>query len=448
MLLQTAIIEEPPILIRDGGVIASGYDSELDELRGLSQNADQFLLDLETREKESTGINLKVAYNRVHGYYIEVSKLHSEKVPEYYIRRQTLKAVERYITPELKSFEDKVLSARERSLAREKQLYEALLVSLSTHCAQLQQIAISLAQLDVLVSFAICAEQFNWSKPDLTQQNLLQINAGRHPVVEQVQSDPFVANDVYFDTDKRVLMITGPNMGGKSTYMRQTALIVILACMGSYVPAKQAIIGPIDQVFTRIGASDDLSSGRSTFMVEMTEAANILNNATANSLVLMDEIGRGTSTFDGLSLAWACAQQLASETRAMTLFATHYFELTQLSELYDSLINVHLDAIEHGEKIIFMHLVKPGAANQSYGLQVARLAGIPHKIIKQARLKLQELEQQNLQQHPQFDLFAVTQAPQPEPQVHPVIDELNGLDIDNLSARQALDMLYSLKEKL
>ena len=449
-LLQTAIIEEPPLLIRDGGVIATGYDSELDELRGLSQNADQFLLDLETREKESTGINLKVAYNRVHGFYIEVSKLHSEKVPERYIRRQTLKAVERYITPELKSFEDKVLSARERSLAREKQLYEALLVSLSTYCSQLQQIATSLAQLDVLVSFAICAEQFNWSKPDLTKENLLQINAGRHPVVEQVQSDPFIANDVFFDTEKRVLMITGPNMGGKSTYMRQTALIVILACMGSYVPAQQAIIGPIDQVFTRIGASDDLSSGRSTFMVEMTEAANILNNATASSLVLMDEIGRGTSTFDGLSLAWACAQQLAAETRAMTLFATHYFELTQLSELHDSLVNVHLDAIEHGEKIIFMHQVKPGAASQSYGLQVARLAGIPNDIIKQARLKLQELEQQNLQQHPQFDLFAIapSAASQPEPQTHPVIDELELLDIDNLTARQALDLLYSLKEKL
>ncbi len=447
-LLKTAIIAEPPLLIRDGGVIATGYDSELDELRGLSQNADQFLLELEQREQQSTGINLKVAYNRVHGYYIEVSKLHSDKVPESYIRRQTLKAVERYITPELKNFEDKVLSARERSLAREKQLYETLLVTLSTHCQQLQQIALSLAQLDVLVSFSLCAEQFNWSKPDLTEENLLQITAGRHPVVEQVQTDPFIANDVYFDEEKRVLMITGPNMGGKSTYMRQTALIVILACMGSYVPASKALIGPIDQVFTRIGASDDLSSGRSTFMVEMTEAANILNNATTNSLVLMDEIGRGTSTFDGLSLAWACAQQLAAETRAMTLFATHYFELTQLSEMFDSLVNVHLDAIEHGDKIIFMHQVKPGAANQSYGLQVARLAGIPEKIIKQARLKLHELEQQNLQHNPQFDLFATAQPQAFEIQPHPVIDELEKLDIDNLSARQALDMLYTLKEKL
>ncbi len=447
-LLQTAIIAEPPLLIRDGGVIASGYDSELDELRGLSQNADQFLLDLETREKENTGINLKVAYNRVHGYYIEVSKLHSEKVPEHYIRRQTLKAVERYITPELKSFEDKVLSARERSLAREKQLYDDLLKTLVNYNPQLQQIAISLAQLDVLTSFSACAELFNWSKPELTEDNLLQITGGRHPVVEQVQSAPFIANDVFFDLNKRVLMITGPNMGGKSTYMRQTALIVILACMGSYVPAKQALIGPIDQVFTRIGASDDLSSGRSTFMVEMTEAANILNNATTNSLVLMDEIGRGTSTFDGLSLAWACAQQLAAETHAMTLFATHYFELTQLAELHDSLVNVHLDAIEHGEKIIFMHQVKPGAASQSYGLQVARLAGLPDKIIQQARLKLQELEQQSLQQHPQFDLFSSSLSEQPELQEHPVIDALEALDIDNISARQALDTLYALKEKL
>ncbi len=447
-LLQKAIIAEPPLLIRDGGVIASGYDQELDELRGLSQNADQFLLDLEQREQQATGINLKVAYNRVHGYYIEVSKLHSDKVPESYIRRQTLKAVERYITPELKSFEDKVLSARERSLAREKQLYEALLVTLSSHCQQLQQIAAALAQLDVLVSFAQCAEQFNWSKPELTRENSLQISAGRHPVVEQVQTEPFIANDVHFDNEKRVLMITGPNMGGKSTYMRQTALIVILACMGSYVPASKAIIGPIDQVFTRIGASDDLSSGRSTFMVEMTEAANILNNATPNSLVLMDEIGRGTSTFDGLSLAWACAQQLADEIRAMTLFATHYFELTLLSEKFDSLINVHLDAIEHGEKIIFMHQVKAGAASQSYGLQVARLAGIPDKIIKQARKKLQELEQQNLQHNPQFDLFASVQAVEEEASPHPVIEQLETLDIDSLSPREALNMLYALKDKL
>ncbi len=448
-LLQKAIVDEPPLLIRDGGVIAAGYDDELDELRGLSSNADQFLLDLEQREQKNTGIsNLKVAYNRVHGYYIEVSKLHTEQVPAEYVRRQTLKAVERYITPELKSFEDKVLSARERSLAREKQLYEELLKTLAGFCPQLQQTAIALAQLDVLVSFAHCAETYNWSQPQLTSENTLQITAGRHPVVERVQSEPFIANDVCFDNDTRVLMITGPNMGGKSTYMRQTALIVILACMGSYIPAQSALIGPIDQVFTRIGASDDLSSGRSTFMVEMTEAANILNNASANSLVLMDEIGRGTSTFDGLSLAWACARELAEQTRAMTLFATHYFELTQLSELNDALVNVHLDAIEHGDKIVFMHQVKPGPASQSYGLQVARLAGIPEPIIQQARQKLLELEQQNLQQHPQFDLFSNPQPPTLEQTPHPIITELNELDIDNLSPRQAQEYLYSLKDKL
>ena len=450
-LLSRAVKPEPPLLIRDGGVIATGYDAELDELRSLSQNADQFLIDLEKREQANSGINnLKVAYNRVHGYYIEVSKLHSEKVPVEYVRRQTLKAVERYITPELKSFEDKVLSARERSLSREKQLYDELLQQLAEFCAQFQQIARSLAQLDVLTCFALCAENYNWSQPELSEHNILDITAGRHPVVEQVQSEPFIANDTQFDTRTRVLMITGPNMGGKSTYMRQTAIIVILACMGSYVPAQAVTLGPIDQVFTRIGASDDLSSGRSTFMVEMTEAANILNNATPNSLVLMDEIGRGTSTFDGLSLAWACAQHLAAETRAMTLFATHYFELTQLSEVHEALVNVHLDAIEHGEKIIFMHQVKSGPASQSYGLQVARLAGISSSIINQARKKLMQLEQQSLQQHPQIDLFANPEPviQQAQQQTHPVIDELSSLDVDSLSARQALDYLYTLKEKL
>ena len=449
-LLQKAIIAEPPMLIRDGGVIASGYDAELDELRGLSENADQFLIELEQREQQNSGINsLKVAYNRVHGFYIEVSKLHSAQIPAEYIRRQTLKAVERYITPELKSFEDKVLSARERSLAREKQLYEELLRKLSSYCSQLQSSASALAQIDVLASFAFCAEQYNWNQPELCAENVLLIEAGRHPVVEQVQSDPFIANDVMFDKSTRVLLITGPNMGGKSTYMRQTALIVILACMGCYVPARSARIGPIDQVFTRIGASDDLSSGRSTFMVEMTEAANILNNATPHSLVLMDEIGRGTSTFDGLSLAWACAQQLSCETRAMTLFATHYFELTQLAESHEALINVHLDAIEHGDKIIFMHQVKPGPASQSYGLQVARLAGIPESVIQQARQKLQELEQQNLV-HPQFDLFSAPTAVAETAAAtqNPILDELKQLDIDSLSARQALDYLYQLKEKI
>ncbi|MCH8177963.1 MAG: DNA mismatch repair protein MutS, partial [Proteobacteria bacterium] len=360
-LLDSAIIDEPPLLIRDGGVIASGFDPELDELRGLSANADQFLVDLENQEQHKTGINsLKVAYNRVHGFYIEVSKTHSHAIPVEYVRRQTLKAVERYITPELKAFEDKILSARERALAREKHLYETLLKQLSAQLAPLQQCATALAQLDVLLSFAHCADRYNWSAPTLSETPLLDIRAGRHPVVEQVMQEPFVANDTQLDHQRRMLLITGPNMGGKSTYMRQTALIVILCYMGSYVPAEQATIGPVDQIFTRIGASDDLSSGRSTFMVEMTEAANILNNATPNSLVLMDEIGRGTSTFDGLALAWACADHLAQKSGAFTLFATHYFELTLLPEQYDTIHNVHLDAIEHGDDIIFMHRVKPG----------------------------------------------------------------------------------------
>ena len=405
-LLESAIIEEPPLLIRDGGVIAEGYDPELDELRALSQNADQFLLDLEQREQQRCEIpGLKVAYNRVHGYYIEVSKLHSDKVPDDYQRRQTLKAVERYITPELKSFEDKVLSARERALSREKHLYQQLLIQLADHVSGFLKTASALAQTDVLYSFAQCADQFQWIQPTLTSNNELIIKGGRHPVLEQLQSDPFIPNDVCFDNEQRMLMITGPNMGGKSTYMRQTALIVILSSMGSFIPADSATIGPIDQVFTRIGASDDLASGRSTFMVEMTEAANILNNATPYSLVLMDEIGRGTSTFDGLSLAWACAKQLAQNTSSMTLFATHYFELTALEQDHGNLRNVHLEAVEHGEKIIFMHQVKPGAANRSYGLQVARLAGIPPTVLQQAQLKLNQLESESVQSQAQADLF-------------------------------------------
>ncbi|MCZ6488169.1 MAG: DNA mismatch repair protein MutS, partial [Gammaproteobacteria bacterium] len=395
-LLDSAIIDEPPMLIRDGGVIKTGFDPELDDLRALSANADQFLIDLESQEKSKTGINsLKVAYNRVHGFYIEVGKSQIHAIPAEYIRRQTLKSVERYITPELKAFEDQVLSARERSLVREKYLYEALLNQLSMQLAPLQRCATGLAQLDVLLSFASCADAYGWSAPTLVETPTLDIRAGRHPVVEQVMQQSFVANDTQLDTSRRMLLITGPNMGGKSTYMRQTALIVILACMGSYVPAEQASIGPIDRIFTRIGASDDLSSGRSTFMVEMTEAANILNNASANSLVLMDEIGRGTSTFDGLALAWACADHLAQKSGAFTLFATHYFELTQLPEYYDNIHNVHLDAVEHGEDIIFMHRVKPGPANQSYGLQVAKLAGIPKAAILLAKRKLHLLEQQS-----------------------------------------------------
>ena len=442
-LLDAAIIDEPPMLIRDGGVIKTGFDPELDELRALSANADQFLLDLESQEQQKTGINsLKVAYNRVHGFYIEVSKTQSNGVPDEYVRRQTLKAVERYITPELKAFEDKVLSARERALTREKYLYEALLKQLGDSLAQLQQCALALAQIDVLNCFAVGASVNDWSEPELTEDRLLEIEAGRHPVVEKVLEQAFIANDLHLDDDTSMLLITGPNMGGKSTYMRQTALIVILAYMGSYVPARRALLGPIDQVFTRIGASDDLSSGRSTFMVEMTEAANILNNASANSLVLMDEIGRGTSTFDGLALAWACADHLAQNSNALTLFATHYFELTQLPEQYQNIENVHLDAVEHGDDIIFMHSVKPGPANQSYGLQVARLAGIPAQAIKLARHKLHQLEQQSTQV--QGDLFTA-KTPIEDTMPHALIAELEAIDPDDLSPKQALELIYHLK---
>ena len=394
-LLQTAIVNNPPVLIRDGGVLAAGYHPELDELRNLSSNADQFLLDLESREKAATGISsLKVNYNRVHGYYIEITHQHAEKVPAYYLRKQTLKGAERYITEELKAFEDKVLSAKDKSLAFEKSLYDELLEQLNADLRVLQQCAAALAELDVMANFAERADTLNLSRPALTSRTGILIESGRHPVVEQVTDLPFVANDLNLSNKRRMLVITGPNMGGKSTYMRQAALIVILAHIGSFVPAKNFTCGPIDKIFTRIGASDDLAGGRSTFMVEMSETANILHNATANSLVLMDEIGRGTSTFDGLSLAWACADYLAKETKAFTLFATHYFELTSLAEEQSSISNVHLDAMEHGDKIVFLHAVKEGPASQSYGLQVAALAGVPKSVIEKAKFKLSLLENQ------------------------------------------------------
>ncbi|PPD33349.1 MAG: DNA mismatch repair protein MutS, partial [Methylomonas sp.] len=358
-LLQKAIIDNPPVLIRDGGVIAPGYHPELDELRNLSQNADQFLIDMENREKAATGLsNLKVNYNRVHGYYIEISRLHAEKVPAHYTRKQTLKGVERYITEELKAFEDKVLSAREKSLSFEKSLYEELLNLIGASLPELQLCAAALAELDVLSNFAERADTLNLSQPVLLDKAGINIEGGRHLVVEQVSDIPFVANDLTFSNQRRMLVVTGPNMGGKSTYMRQAALIVLIAHIGCYVPAKSLSCGPIDKIFTRIGASDDLASGRSTFMVEMSETANILHNATSKSLILMDEIGRGTSTFDGLSLAWACADFLAKETKAFTLFATHYFELTTLADEQKTIHNVHLDAMEHGDRIIFLHAVK------------------------------------------------------------------------------------------
>ncbi|MEY4211434.1 MAG: hypothetical protein RLZ92_1815 [Pseudomonadota bacterium] len=447
-LLQRAIVDNPPVLIRDGGVIAEGYHPELDELRNLSQNADQFLIDMELRERQATGIaTLKVNYNRVHGYYIEISNTQADKVPTHYSRKQTLKGAERYITEELKVFEDKVLSARDKSLSFEKALYEDLLNRLGEALFDLQQCAIALAELDVLVNFAERADSLNLSQPVLNQETGIEIEAGRHLVVEQLSSLPFVANDLSFSSDRRMLVITGPNMGGKSTYMRQAALIVLLAHIGCYVPAKSLRCGPIDKIFTRIGASDDLASGRSTFMVEMSETANILHNATSNSLILMDEIGRGTSTFDGLSLAWACADYLARKTQAFTLFATHYFELTSLAEEQANIHNIHLDAMEHGDKIVFLHAVKDGPASQSYGLQVAALAGVPQSVISQAKSKLQQLENSAVIEQKthmpvnQLDLFASIEN-------HPAIEALEEINPDNLTPRQALEALYHLKQLL
>ena len=392
-LLKAAIVENPPVVIRDGNFIAKGYDSELDELKSLQDNASDFLSNLEAREKQRTGLStLKVGYNRVHGYYIEVSRNQSDKMPADYQRRQTLKASERYITPELKELEDKVLSANERALAREKKLYDDILEQLNTQLQALQTTARALAELDVLNNFAERAQTNHYCMPHFTNtkhsQNSIEIKAGRHPVIEQVQSNPFTPNDITLNHKQHLFIITGPNMGGKSTYMRQIALIVIMAHIGSFVPATEATLGLTDQIFTRIGASDDLSSGRSTFMVEMTETANILHNATENSLVLMDEVGRGTGTQDGMSLAWASAWYLADKIKALTLFATHYFHLTQLPDKFEGCINVHLDAVEHGDSLVFLHQVKQGPTDKSYGIQVAALAGLPKSVIQLAKQTL------------------------------------------------------------
>jgi DNA mismatch repair protein MutS len=460
-LLDKAIVENPPVVIRDGGVIAEGYDSELDELRNISSHAGQFLIDLETQEKERTGIaTLKVGYNRVHGYYIEISRAQSDKAPAEYIRRQTLKNAERFITPELKTFEDKALSAKSRALSREKALYEAIIETLNESLFALQTSAAGVAELDVLNTLAERADRLNFACPTLTpaDNNAVHIELGRHPVVEEVLagSAPFVPNDVALDHDRRMLIITGPNMGGKSTYMRQTALIVLLAHIGSYVPAKSATISIVDRIFTRIGSSDDLAGGRSTFMVEMTETANILQNATRHSLVLMDEIGRGTSTFDGLSLAWACAHHLAENIQALCLFATHYFEITSLPESVEGVANVHLSATEHNDNIVFLHRIEEGAASQSYGLQVAKLAGIPTSVLVEAQQQLQLLESG---QHPHSistpreptNLSAVETPQQDElfPSTpHPVVDVLESINPDDLTPRQALEVLFDLKKKL
>ena len=443
-LLEKAIVDSPPMLVRDGGVIASGYDDELDDLRAVAENADQYLVDLEQREREQTGIaTLKLGYNRVHGYYIEISKAQADKAPVEYVRRQTLKSAERYITPELKEFEDKVLGARERALAREKYLYEQLFDLLHEVLGDLQLCARALAELDVLSCFAERATALGLTQPELDDKPCLEIEGGRHLVVEQVIDTPFIANDLSLDAATRLLVITGPNMGGKSTYMRQAALIVILAHIGSFVPADRLRLGPIDRIFTRIGASDDLAGGRSTFMVEMTEAATILNNATEQSLVLMDEIGRGTSTFDGLSLAWAAAHHMGDKARAFTLFATHYFELTALAQEIDGCDNVHLDATEHKGQLVFLHSVRPGPANQSYGLQVASLAGVPKQVIRRAQRYLKTLESQQAAQahNPQGQLdFSESR------EDDPVRDAVDALDPDSMSPREALEALYKLKD--
>ncbi|MGB4672682.1 MAG: DNA mismatch repair protein MutS [Azovibrio sp.] len=453
-LLCRAIAAEPAALIRDGGVIAPGFDAELDELRALSDNCGAFLMDLEARERERTGIaSLKVEYNKVHGFYIEVTHTHTDKIPEDYRRRQTLKNAERYITPELKVFEDKALSAQERGLACEKALFEDILTRLQPEVGRLQAIARAVAQLDMLASFADTALRRNWCRPEFSHEPGLYIEAGRHPVVEgemEGSGASFIANDLELSGSRRLLLITGPNMGGKSTYMRQTALIALLAQVGSFVPARTARLGPLDRIFTRIGASDDLASGRSTFMVEMTEAAAILHHASPNSLVLMDEIGRGTSTFDGLALAFAICRHLLEKNRSLTLFATHYFELTRLAQDHPTLANVHLDAVEHGDRIVFLHAVEEGPANQSYGIQVAALAGMPGAVVRAAKKQLRELEQKASENPLQPDLFASAPALEPEVRTepHPVLAELEALDPDRLSPREALEALYRIKEAL
>jgi DNA mismatch repair protein MutS len=444
-LLCRSVAPEPSAQVRDGGVIAEGYSAELDELRGLQSGAGQFLVELEARERARTGIpNLRVAYNHVHGYYIEVTNSHTEKIPAEYRRRQTLKNAERYITPELKTFEDKALSARDRALALEKSLYDELLTKLGAHLLELQRIARALAQLDVLAAFAAVAHERGYCRPQFVDEVRIEIEGGRHPVVEG-QVERFIANDARLSPSRQLLLITGPNMGGKSTYMRQVALIALLAHTGSFVPAAAARLGPIDQIFTRIGAADDLAGGRSTFMVEMTESANILHNATAQSLVLMDEVGRGTSTFDGLALAWAIARQLLERNKALTLFATHYFEMTRIALEYKEAANVHLDAVEHKDSIVFLHAVEEGPASQSYGLQVAQLAGVPKAVIQRARRILQQLEEASRTGGGQADLFARAADAEPEPAGDPLRDALAQVNPDELSPREALELLYRLK---
>src|SRR6266436_7543363 len=446
-LLKQAVLEDPAAMVRDGGVIADGYSRELDELRALQTDSGEFLTELEQRERARTGIpNLRVAYSNVHGFYIEITNAHAQKVPADYRRRQTLKNAERYITPELKEFEDKALSARDRALALERTLYDELLDLLGAHIPVLQRIARALAQLDVLACFAAVSSKRNYCRPEFAGDILIEMDAGRHPVVEAQESTPFIANGARLAPARQLLLITGPNMGGKSTYMRQVALIVLMAHAGSFVPAKAARLGPIDQIFTRVGAADDLAGGRSTFMVEMTESANILHNATERSLVLMDEVGRGTSTFDGLALAWAIARQLLERNQSLPLFATHYFEMTRLALDHPSAANVHLDAVEHKDTIVFLHALEEGPASQSYGLQVAQLAGVPKAVVRNARRYLQMLEEASLSRGGQSDLFAAGKS-EPEPLAEPdsLRDALAAANPDELSPREALELLYKLK---
>ncbi|UVK77830.1 MAG: DNA mismatch repair protein MutS [Sodalis sp. Fse] len=449
-LLKRAIIETPSVLLREGGVIAPGYSHELDEWRALATGATDYLNILEIRERQKTGLDtLKVGFNAVHGYFIQLSRGQSHRAPMHYMRRQTLKNAERYIIPELKEYENKVMTSKSKALVLEKELYDELFDLLLPHLADLQQSATAIAELDVLSNLAERAETLNYICPEISDQPGINIVGGRHPVVEQVINEPFIANPLSLSEQRRMLIITGPNMGGKSTYMRQTALIVLLAYIGSFVPAEQATVGPVDRIFTRIGAADDLASGRSTFMVEMTETANILHNATQQSLVLIDEIGRGTSTYDGLSLAWACVENLAGQIKAMTLFATHYFELTTLPKKVKGVVNVHLDAREHGETITFIHSVQDGAASKSYGLSVATMAGIPREVIKRAHLKLIELETlfndtiTNRVDNLQLNFLQLQ-----ERKISSAIETLKNLDLDSQSPRQALEWLYRLKKML
>ena len=449
-LLDRALIENPPVVIRDGGVIADGYDSELDELRQISTNAGDYLLEIERREREATGIStLKVGYNRVHGYYIEISRSQSDQAPTEYVRRQTLKNAERFITPELKTFEDKALSSKSRALAREKALYDELLETLNEALGSLQLTAAAVSEIDVLTGLTERAQSLDLHCPEFTEQPLFEVEKGRHLVVEQVLDEPFIANDTVLNEQRRMLLITGPNMGGKSTYMRQNAIIALLAHVGSFVPAAAARMAPLDRIFTRIGSSDDLASGRSTFMVEMTETANILHNATPRSLVLMDEVGRGTSTFDGLSLAWAAAVNLAQQVKSFTLFSTHYFEMTALPDLCDTMANVHLDATEHQDHVVFLHNIQEGPANRSFGLQVAKLAGIPQAVLTAAGTKLKELEQgQSSAENRPSPAPVPAQAELFTPAEHPAVSLLDELDVDSLSPRDALQLLYQLKDTL